>query len=53
MGDFIVIAVLLLIIALIICRMIKNKKAGKKCSCGCSECAFKDGCHGKNNEKKE
>ncbi len=44
MGDFIVIAVLLVIIGLIVYRMVKNKKAGKKCSCGCSECAFKDGC---------
>ncbi|MBR5295696.1 MAG: FeoB-associated Cys-rich membrane protein [Clostridia bacterium] len=48
MGDLIVIAVLLLIIGLIIFRMVKNRKAGKKCSCGCGECAFKDSCHSQN-----
>ena len=40
----------LIIVALIviglIALMIVNKKKGKtSCSCGCSNCAFKDSCH--------
>lgn len=46
------IAVLLIvaaIITLIVIKMIKDKKSGKKnCSCGCGGCAFKDNCHTKN-----
>ena len=54
MIDFIVnnistIAVFLalcIIVGLIIIKMVKNKKAGKKsCSCGCSGCPMKDTCH--------
>ncbi len=33
-------------VALIIYRMIKNKRQGKStCSCGCSGCAMRDICH--------
>ena len=40
MGDVIVIAVLVLIIALIVRGMIRDKKKGKCCGCsGCSSCA--------------
>ena len=43
MGDVIVIAVLVLIVALIVRGMIRDKKKGKCCGCsgcsGCSSCA--------------
>lgn len=40
MGDIIVIAVLVLIVALIVRGMIRDKKKGKCCGCsGCSGCA--------------
>ena len=40
MGDAIVIAVLVLIVALIVRGMIRDKKKGKCCGCsGCSSCA--------------
>ena len=47
-GDIIVIAALVLIIALIVRGMIRDKKQGKCCGCsGCSACAScKDGCSG-------
>ena len=39
-GDVIVIAVLVLIVALIVRGMIRDKKKGKCCGCsGCSSCA--------------
>ena len=39
MGDVIVIAVLVLIVALIVRGMIRDKKKGKCCGCsGCSGC---------------
>jgi len=40
MGDIIVITVLMLIIALIVRGMIRDRKKGKCCGCsGCSACA--------------
>ena len=40
MGDVIVIAVLVLIVALIIRGMVRDQKKGKCCGCsGCSSCA--------------
>ena len=46
-GDIIVIAVLVLIIALIVRGMIRDKKQGKCCGCsGCSGCPFKGACSG-------
>ncbi|MEE0059457.1 MAG: FeoB-associated Cys-rich membrane protein [Acutalibacteraceae bacterium] len=45
-GTIIIALVLAVIVALIIIRMIKNKKNGKLgCGCGCSSCAMKDACH--------
>ena len=44
-GTIIVGAALMLLIAFIIVRMVKNKKQGKSaCGCGCSGCAMKDSC---------
>ena len=48
MGDFIVIATLLTFVIFIVFKMIKDKKTGKKCSCGCGDCVFKDSCHTQN-----
>lgn len=46
MGTFIVLAVLAVIIGLIICSIINDKKKGKSsCSCGCTDCAMKEKCH--------
>ncbi len=50
-GTIIVGAALVLLIAFIIVRMVKNKKQGKSaCGCGCSDCAMKASCKG--NKKK-
>ena len=46
-GDMIVIAVLVLIVALIIRGMIRDKKKGKCCGCsGCSGCPSRGTCGG-------
>ena len=44
MGTFVVGAALLMAVALIVRKMIRDKKNGKSCSCGgdCSRCK---GCH--------
>ncbi|MCR4648637.1 MAG: FeoB-associated Cys-rich membrane protein [Lachnospiraceae bacterium] len=40
--------ILLVIVALIIWRLIKNKKEGKSsCGCGCDNCAMSGNCHQK------
>ena len=45
MGDVIVIAVLVLIVALIVRGMIRDKKKGKCCGCsGCSGCSGCNSC---------
>ncbi|MCQ2575874.1 MAG: FeoB-associated Cys-rich membrane protein [Treponema sp.] len=49
--DILLILILAVICGLIIYRMIKQKKAGKSCSCGCGgNCS---GCSIKSEEKKE
>lgn len=46
-GDIIVIAALVLIIALIVRGMIRNKKKGRCCGCsGCSGCPSCGSCSG-------
>lgn len=45
MGTFIVSAGLIIIVALIIRSMIKNRKKG--CGCGCSGCGMAESCHSK------
>ena len=45
-GSILVVTVLTVIIALIIIKMIKDKKSGKtSCGCGCSNCAMRESCH--------
>ncbi len=49
LGTIIVLAVLLAVLALIVKKMVKNKREGKtSCGCGCEGCALKDKCHTKN-----
>ena len=44
-GDFIVLAVLAMIIGLIIRGMLRDKKKGKSCGCGsCSGCSMAGSC---------
>ena len=44
--SVIICTVLAAVVALIIRKMIKDKKQGKSgCGCGCSGCAMKDSCH--------
>ena len=46
-GDIVVIAVLILIIALIVRGMVRDRKQGKCCGCsGCSGCPSKGACSG-------
>ena len=48
-GTIVVSVILALIVAFVIIRMIKNKKAGKSsCGCGCENCAMANECHKKN-----
>ena len=45
-GTVIALLILAIVIALIIIKMVKDKKNGKTgCSCGCDHCAMKDNCH--------
>lgn len=49
-GTIAVLAVLILIIALIINKIRRDKKQGKSgCGCGCDGCANKGLCHPENN----
>ena len=46
LGSIIIALVLAVIVALIIVKMLRDKKNGKSsCGCGCSNCAMKDSCH--------
>lgn len=48
MGDFIVIAVLVVIAALVIRKMVKDKRSGKSsCGCDCGCCGMAPTCHTK------
>jgi hypothetical protein len=46
-GEIAVIAVLLALVILIVWNMLRSKKKGGGCSCGCSGCAFQEDCHKK------
>ncbi|MBQ5471279.1 MAG: FeoB-associated Cys-rich membrane protein [Treponema sp.] len=51
MGTIVVASILFVIVALIIVRLVQNKKKGKSsCGCKCSACACAGSCHKK--EKK-
>lgn len=45
MGDIIVLALLAAVVSGIVVAMIKNRKNGKKCSCGCASCEKRYLCH--------
>ena len=45
-GNIVVSAILIVIVALSIRSVIKNRRSGKSsCGCGCSHCAMKGRCH--------
>ena len=45
-GNIVVLAIIAVIIALIIAKMIRDKKKGKSsCGCGCSRCPSAEICH--------
>ncbi len=45
-GTIVVCAVVVAVMALIIVRMVKNKKAGKSsCGCNCGNCPMSGQCH--------
>ncbi len=49
LATIIVFLVVALVVGLVVFKMIKDKKAGKKsCSCGCGGCPMKDSCHSNN-----
>ncbi len=39
------IIVALIVIGLVVLMIVNKKKGKTSCSCGCSNCAFKDSCH--------
>ncbi len=43
MATVIIAAIIGILVAVIIVKEIKNRKAGK-CSCGCNECVLKEKC---------
>ena len=46
-GTIVVLAIVAAIVALLIFKLVKDKKASKSsCSCGCSSCPMRDGCRG-------
>ncbi len=46
LSTIIVLLVLVAILFLVVFKMIKDKRNGKKsCSCGCGGCPLKDKCH--------
>ena len=46
LGTIVISAILVLIVALIIVKMVRDKKKGKStCGCGCSNCAMRGSCH--------
>ena len=48
MGSIVVTLVLILIVAAVIFRMVRDKRSGKGgCGCGCSGCANAPYCHPK------
>ncbi len=50
LGTAIVLLVLVLISALIIIKLVRDKKAGKSsCGCGCAACPMSSACHAQKN----
>ena len=48
-GTIIIVAVLAALVALIIVKLVGDRKKGKSasCGCGCDACALHDKCHAK------
>ena len=45
-GGTLAVGIVLLVLLIVIARhVIKEKKRGGGCSCGCSSCAMRDRCH--------
>ncbi len=55
LGTILVLAVLAVVCALIVCKMIRDKKSGKSptCGCGCGGCAMSGICHDPNENNKK
>lgn len=47
------IIVALIVIGLVVLMIVNKKKGKTSCSCGCSNCAFKDSCHTDKSAQKE
>ena len=46
LGSFAVLAIVILIIGLVVFKLIRDKKRGKRsCGCGCGSCPMKNECH--------
>ena len=46
-GGTLAVGIVLLVLLIVIARhVIKEKKRGGGCSCGCGACAMRDSCHG-------
>lgn len=46
LATIVIALFLLVIVAAIVVRMVRNKRMGKSsCSCGCSSCAMNGACH--------
>lgn len=47
LGTIVISIILLIAVVLIICRLRKDRKAGKSsCGCNCESCALHGKCHG-------
>lgn len=52
LATIIISVILVIIVALVIRKMIKDKRQGKSsCGCGCANCALKGRCHSTQNNK--
>lgn len=52
MGDVIVLSVLSAVVAAVIVSMLKNRRNGNRCSCGCTSCEKRFLCHPEEKEKR-
>ncbi len=44
MGTFVIAGILVLAVALIIVKLVRDRKKGKSCSCGCEGCPSEKDC---------
>lgn len=44
-GTILIAAAVCALVAWIIVKMVRDKKNGNSCSCGCADCALKNRCH--------